>query len=477
MPSTRSRSRPHNAFEALASDVDTGLNPAAPSMASLASDLPTHDPPPHLGAVHDPSPHLGPKNSLDIPTRARGHRSTRSVSPDAEHMSTLERILAGQNAHMADITNLNRTMLESVREWMSRMVATQTRPTLNPTALKIRMADPDQFDGSPRMTESFINSCVNIFMAQPLLYTSVESRVRFALSFMKGDSLHWHDARFKEIKEGTYIFTTWDDFEDQLRDSFGNPHLVEDAQRKLHTIEQGRRNAEDFFIEFEDLKAEAGFNDAAVIFELKRALRKDVRDETNRQIPKAAVGMVTSYRDWKDMVLRVDKDLRGSAADNTFFAGPTVNRRFSPAFPFSQRQPLSSTSTVNAPNASSSATTAATTNRPRLPGSMPAIATCSFPTSSSGSSASSSASGKQSTRNQGCYGCGDLDHQWRNCKKTKFGDKARVLLERVDEVDAVVESLRKVMEDTSLDEEADCDTEIFARIATEYPLFFVESDE
>jgi hypothetical protein len=227
------------------------------------------------------------------------------------------------------------------------------------------------------------------------------------------------------------------------------------------------------------LKAEAGFNDAAVVFELKRALRKDVRDETNCRIPKAAPGTVTSYRDWKEMVLRVDKDLRGSAADNTFFAGPIGNRRFQPTFPFSQRQPSSATSTANAPPATSSASMSATIpNRPRQPGAMPSLTTRSFPTSLSGSSASSStSSGKQSTRNQGCYGCGDLDHQWRNCKKMKFGDKARVLLERVDEVDAVVESLRKVMEDTSLDEEADCDTEIFARIANEFPVFFVESDE
>ncbi|KAF8156340.1 hypothetical protein BJ912DRAFT_937116 [Pholiota molesta] len=427
MPSTRSKSRNRNTFGALGSLIDSDNDPipgpglVPPAAVSTTSPLDLRDQPPHLGNIHSP----------DSSHRLHGRRSsTRSISPDSDRLSTLQQILAGQNAHMADIMNLNRTMLESVCEWMSGMVATQAaaRPAHNPSALKIRMANPDQFDGSPRMMESFINSCVNIFMAQPSLYNNVESRVRFALSFMKGDTLRWRDARFKDIKEGTYTFTTWEAFEEQLRDSFGNPH--------------------NFFIEFEDLKAEAGFNDAAMVFELKRALRKDVRDETNRQIPKAALGTAIG-RKWYSGLTRL------------------------------YRQPSSATSTANAPPAMSSASMSVSIpNRPRQPGAMPSLTTRSFPTSFSGLSASSSmSSGKQSTRNQGCYGCGDLDHQWRNCKKTKFGDKARVLLERVDEVDAVVESLRKVMEDTSLDEEADCDTKIFARIANEFPVFFVESDE
>ncbi|KAF8189392.1 hypothetical protein BJ912DRAFT_926138 [Pholiota molesta] len=114
-------------------------------------------------------------------------------------------------------------------------------------------------------------------------------------------------------------------------------------------------------------------------------------------------------------------------------------------------------------------------NRSRSTGA-PSLGLPSFPASTSNLSASSSASSKQSARNQGCYGCGNLDHQWQNCKKTKLGDKARMLLERVDEVDASVESLRKVMEDTTVDDEGDGDTEVFARIATDFP-FFVESDE
>lgn len=105
---------------------------------------------------------------------------------------------------------------------------------------KIRMADPEPFAGLPRMTDMFLNSCVNIFMAQPLQYPSVKSRVRFALGFIKGDATCWCDGMFKDISSGNYLFSTWDNFADRLRESFGNPFRIDNAQRKIHTIEQGR---------------------------------------------------------------------------------------------------------------------------------------------------------------------------------------------------------------------------------------------
>lgn len=313
------------------------------------------------------------------------------------------------------------------------------------------------------MTDTFINSCVNIFMAQPLLYSSVESRVRFALSFMKGDALRWRDAFFKDIGTGVYVFTTWEDFTDRLQASFGNPFRVDEAQRKLHTIEQGQRSAEVFFIEFEDLKAESGFCDASIIFELKRALRKDVREEANRRVPKS--DSTTTYQYWKNVIIKVDQDLRGSAADQSFFSNNIAPvRRFTPGFTFNR-------SKSNIPDSSSTTPAPASSDRGRSSSSTPFTSTTRNP-------ALKTAPTTSTARSKACYGCGSLEHLWRDCKKAKIGDKARVLLEQVDEVDASVDVMRKMMEDANtLDEEIDADVEIFARVAADYPEFFVHSDE
>ena len=180
---------------------------------------------------------------------------------------------------------------------------------------KMHLNDPDLFDGLPKNTESFINSCVNIFMAQPQLYSDAESQVCFALSFLKSGALKWHDGMLRDIKNGVYVITDWNDFEWQLRLNFGNKHLVEEAQCSLHNIHQGSRTTKEFFIVFEDLKAEAGFNDAAVIFELLHALCPDVREEVNRHNPHPVY-----YSEWKETILQVDQNLHENAASNSFYS-------------------------------------------------------------------------------------------------------------------------------------------------------------
>lgn len=166
---------------------------------------------------------------------------------------------------------------------------------------------------------------------------------------------------------------------------------------------------------------------------------------------------VATYCDWKAIILKVDKDLCGSATDHSFFSGSSS----APAPRcFNNFRLRTSTTPV------SSSPPLTMSDHPRT--SATAGATVNTKDSSSAAAAKSKA----------CYGCGSLEHLWRDCCKTKFGEKARVLLECVDEVDASVEKMQKMMEDAAqVDEEDNGDTEIFACVAADYPKFFVESDE
>ena len=111
---------------------------------------------------------------------------------------------------------------------------------------KMHLNDLDLFDGLPKNTESFINSCVNIFMAQPQLYLDTESQVCFPLLFLKSGALKWCNSMLHDIKNGTYVITDWNDFKQQLWVNFGNKHLVEEAQCALHNIHQGSCMAKEF---------------------------------------------------------------------------------------------------------------------------------------------------------------------------------------------------------------------------------------
>jgi hypothetical protein len=423
----------------------------------------------------DLPPHLGePSTSRvgDPPYRTGNTLHLSSVDPSA-----LERILERQQQQLTTaLATQQQTMMASFQQMFANILTSHattanTAPagnhnTIDYSRSKMRLNDPDPFDGLPKNTESFINSCVNIFMAQPQLYSDAESQVRFALSFLKSGALKWRDGMLRDIKNGAYVITDWNDFERQLWLNFGNKHLVEEAQRGLHNIHQGSRTAEEFFIAFEDLKAEAGFNDAAVIFELLRALRPDVHDEVNRRNPRPIY-----YSEWKETILQVDQNLRENAASSSFYnphGRPQAHftHNYTPgARGFSNRfQPTPRI--VDTPTVIPTATSAprvSTTSAPR-----PAIPT--IGTTPAGSSSK--------TFVPTCWKCGG-PHWPRQCETTAKPSSAvtRQLFDKVDELDSHMETVRKLFEEVEeLPEDADEDRGLMEKLMEEHPLFFTPTD-
>jgi hypothetical protein len=321
----------------------------------------------------------------------------------------------------------------------------------------MRLSDPDPFDGSPKNTETFINSCVNIFMAQPLLYEDAESQVRFALSFLKSGATRWRDSFLRDIKNGTYVITDWEDFENHLRQSFGNPHHADEARQEIHEIKQGSCTAEDFFIAFEDLRAEADFCDNAIIFQLHRALCEDVRNEVNHRCPRPM-----TYQGWKDTILQVDQDLRRNAAAGAFYNPSTRSRRFTPALPFRPQ--------------AAGGQLATTTPRAPIAFNANAPSKAIIPTSAIVAGPSSAAN----LDNILCWKCGARGHLSRQCTTVVKapGKLTRQLLEIADSFDSSVEVIRQLLEVAEeLPEDGDDDREMFVRFMAEHPSFFVPLDE
>jgi len=461
-PTTRSLERPPTATLGLELPTELTGHPTA----VIEEEVDLQPSPPTTGDTftRDHPPHLSLPDIPRLPEEPH-----RSPPPDG---TSLERILDRQQRQitqaLADQQRLNaqslaeqqRLMMTSFQNMLGNVLATQAaRPPAANTAAslssKMRLSDPDPFDGSPKHTESFINSCVNIFMAQPLLYANAESQIRFALSFFKAgtSAIRWRDGLLRDIKTGHYVITDWEDFEDHLRQSFGNPHRAHEARRALHLITQGNRTAEDFFIAFEELKADAGFCDAAIIFQLHRALHQDVREELDRRHPKP-----TEYLEFKDAILQIDQDLRESNAAGTFFNPNARQRRFNPAYAF--RPNFSSISRPQAPTLNTTTATAL----PKAP--TPTAAPITNPPTSN--------------PNITCWKCGSPGHIGRNCTTTpqKPGKLTRQLLEKGDELDLAMDHVRQLLEEANnLPDDVDEDHAMFVRFMDERPQFFVESDE
>ena len=263
-----------------------------------------------------------------------------------------------------------------------------------------------------------------------------------------------------------YVITDWNDFERQLWLNFGNKHLVEEAQCGLHNIHQGSCTVEEFFIAFEDLKAEAGFNDAAVIFELLRALCPDVHEEVNRHNPRPMY-----YSKWKETILQVNQNLHGNAASNSFYSPHRCPQgRFNPNFmPRSQSfnnhfQPTPCIVDAPTPNPiATSAPRVSTTSAPQL--AIPTVATT--PAGSSSKSFIPT-----------CWKCGG-PHWPRQCETTAKPSSVvtHQLFDKVDKLDSHMETMCKLFKEVEeLPEDADEDRGLMEKLMEEHLLFFTPTD-
>ena len=177
------------------------------------------------------------------------------------------------------------------------------------------MLDPPVFDGSIKEMENFLTSLDNIFVSQPSSFPTHESKKRYSLTFLTGGASNWQKLFLRDVSDGYFNLsgTSWPAFERRFRESFGNPHLVNEARRKLWTIRQGTRTSEEFFLEFEELRLESDICENSVIMFLQAALRPSIVAKFLRCYPPPQ-----SYSDWKSASLRADHNQRYSSATRSF---------------------------------------------------------------------------------------------------------------------------------------------------------------
>ena len=118
-------------------------------------------------------------------------------------------------------------------------------------------------------------------------------------------ALQWASRIIGELEDGTRKYEKWNDFRDDLITAFLNPNKKEQAQRKLELLWQGIHPAEEYFIEFEEYKALAKYNDEGYIVLLKRNLSPRLV----RHIYELET-VPDTYAKWKEYALCFDQNYR-----------------------------------------------------------------------------------------------------------------------------------------------------------------------
>ena len=135
-----------------------------------------------------------------------------------------------------------------------------------PKSEKIKVWDPDTFDGSnPCKLHDFLVSCNLHFHDRPQVFASDEKRILFILSYLKGSALSWFEPRLNDPTKSAHWMWDYPAFLSELEDNFGPHDPVGNAEKSLHklTMKKGARIVK-YNINFWELTSRVSWNEAAL---------------------------------------------------------------------------------------------------------------------------------------------------------------------------------------------------------------------
>src|SRR3979490_599022 len=145
-------------------------------------------------------------------------------------------------------------------------------------------------------------------------------KIRFAVSYMKEKfAAQWGSHSTGELEVGACSYQSWEEFRMELLATFHDPNKKETAQQRLEQLKQGGKLAAEFFVEFEEHRSQAGYNDEGYVALLKKNLSPQVVEwiYTLETIP-------TMYDQWKSYALHFEGHLCEYQATRKGTIGPKV---------------------------------------------------------------------------------------------------------------------------------------------------------
>ena len=94
----------------------------------------------------------------------------------------------------------------------------------------------------------------------------------------------------------------WEDFFQEIKTTFSNKTKAVDAEQKIETFKQGKKNTVDFIIEFDALAMKADTDELHTIFLLKKNVQQDIIKMILGYLP---IAMPESLKEWKVAIMSV----------------------------------------------------------------------------------------------------------------------------------------------------------------------------
>ena len=127
-------------------------------------------------------------------------------------------------------------------------------------SLEFGLNKPTPFNGDRKKITTFIQEVKIYLTVNKHVYTTDESKIAFALSYItEKEALQWKELYVEQMTDvdGELVFPTFKKFTDELVQTFQPANRTEEAMNKLTTLRQGTKTAEEIVMEFRLLIGQA----------------------------------------------------------------------------------------------------------------------------------------------------------------------------------------------------------------------------
>ena len=151
----------------------------------------------------------------------------------------------------------------------------------NAPRARIKARDPDPYDGTdPTKLRAFLSQCKLMFRARPRDFAEDQVKITYAVSWLKGTAQRWYEPNLALRERDLPDFALyWDDFEEALKTTFGEPDPVASASYKLdHLVMKENHHINKYNVNFNELATITGYDNRTLHAMYYRGLAPRIKD-------------------------------------------------------------------------------------------------------------------------------------------------------------------------------------------------------
>ena len=181
-------------------------------------------------------------------------------------------------------------------------IAAAVSKNIQAELLKNIVLDPGWFDGDRSKFEDWWRG-IRLFLKSNRV-NRTDNRITTILAHLRGGVVGIYTQKKLDKLDEDNNTQDWDDFIKEIKTMFSDKSKAADAEWKIETFKQGKKNTADFIIEFEALATKADTDELHTIFLLKKNVRQDIIKTILGYPP---IAMPETLKEWKVAIISVEQ--------------------------------------------------------------------------------------------------------------------------------------------------------------------------